>query len=51
MSIFWPKKDIIDFMKKAGCTLRELLPESEYKELHRAEIVDKIFINLENRSD
>ena len=27
------------------------MPESEYKELHRAEIVDKIFTNLEKRSD
>ena len=48
LSIFWPKKDIVDFMKKVGCTSRELMPESEYKELHRAEIVDKIFTNLEN---
>ena len=38
-------------MKKVGCTSRELMPESEYKELHRAEIVDKIFTNLEKRSD
>lgn len=38
-------------MKKVACTLKELLLESEYKELHRAEIVDKIFTNLENRSD
>ena len=37
LSIFGPQKDIIDFMKKVGCILRELLPESEYKELHRAE--------------
>lgn len=51
LSIFWPKKDIVDFMKKIGCTSRELLVESEYKELHRAEIVDKIFYNLEKRSD
>lgn len=46
LSIFWPKKDIVDFMKKVGCTSRELMPESEYKELHRAEIVDKIFTNF-----
>ena len=51
LSIFWPKKDIVDFMKKVGCTSRELMPESEYKELHRAEIVDKIFTNLEKTSD
>lgn len=51
LSIFWPKKDIVDFMKKVGCTSRELIAENEYKELHRAEIIDKIFSNLEKRSD
>lgn len=51
LSIFWPKKDIVDFMRKIGCTSKELMPESEYKELHRIEIVDRIFLNLEKRSD
>lgn len=51
LSIFWSKKDIIDFMKKVGCTSRELIAESGYNELHRAEIVDRIFANLEKRSD
>lgn len=51
LSIFWPKKDIIDFFKKVGCTQRELIPEDEYKELHRAEIIDRVFANLEKRSD
>lgn len=51
LSIFWPKKDIVNFMKKVGCTSKELIPENEYKELHRAEIVDRIFSNLEKRSD
>lgn len=51
LSIFWPKKDIVDFMKRIGCTSRELIPEKEYKVLHRVEIVDKIFANLEKRSD
>lgn len=51
LSIFWPKKDIIDFMKNMGCTSKDLMPENEYKELHRAEIVDRIFNNLEQRSD
>lgn len=51
LSIFWPKKDIIDFMKKVGCTSRELIPENEWKELHRAEIIDGIFANLEKRND
>lgn len=51
LSIFWSQKDIIDFMKKVGCTSRELIPKSKYKELHRAEIVDIVFANLEKRSD
>ncbi len=51
LSIFWPKKDIMDFVKKAGCTQTELLSESEYKELHRSEIVERVFINLEKRKD
>lgn len=27
LSIFWPKKDIVDFFQKSGCTQRELMPE------------------------
>lgn len=51
LSIFWPKKDIVDFMKNIGCTTKELMTENEYRELHRAEIVDMIFSNLEKWSD
>ena len=38
LSIFGPKKDIVDFFQKSGCTQRELMPESEYRDLHRGEI-------------
>ena len=41
LSIFWPKKDIMDFFKKARCNQTELLSENEYKELHRSEIVEQ----------
>lgn len=51
LSIFWPKRDIIDFFHNVSCTSRELMPESEYKELPRAKIVDIVFSNLEKRSD
>lgn len=27
LSIFWPKKDIVDFFQKSGCTQRELMPD------------------------
>lgn len=51
LSIFWPKKDIIDFFKNTSCTSKDLIMESEYKELSRAQIVDIVFSNLEKRSD
>ena len=51
LSIFWPKKDIIDFFKNASCTSKDLIMESEYKELSRAKIADMVFDNLEKRSD
>ncbi len=51
LSVFWPKKDIMDFFKKAGCTQTELLSENEYKELHRSEIVERVFTNLEKWKD
>ncbi len=38
LSIFLSKKDIADFSQKEGCTQREWMPESEYRELHRVEI-------------
>ena len=38
LSVFRPKKDIVDFFQKSGCTQRELMPESEYRDLHRVEI-------------
>lgn len=51
LSIFWPKKDIIDFFKRVGCTYRELPLNGEVEELHRAEIVNRVFIALESRAD
>ena len=41
----------IYFLRSIGCVSRDLIPENEYKELNRAEIVDRIFYNLEQRSD
>lgn len=51
LSIFWPKKEIMNFFQNVGCTSRELMPENEYKELPRAKIIDIVFSNLEKRSD
>ncbi len=51
LSIFWPKKGIVDFFQKSGCTQRELMPESEYRDLHRVEIIERVFSNLEKRND
>ncbi len=30
LSIFWSKKDIVDFFRKAGCTQRGLMTKSGY---------------------
>ncbi|ACV63039.1 hypothetical protein Dtox_2222 [Desulfofarcimen acetoxidans DSM 771] len=51
LSIFWPKKDIIDFFKNSGCTGRELLSESVYDKMFRNSIVDTMFDRLEARND
>lgn len=51
LSIFWSKKDIVDFMKNNGCSSRDVMTENEYMKLHRAEIIDEIFCNLQKRSD
>lgn len=51
LSIFWPKKDIIEFFENAGCTKRDLPKEHEIGELYRYEIVDMVFLNLNRRAD
>ena len=51
LSILGPKEDIVDFFQKSGCTQRELMPESEYRDLHRVEIIERVFSNLEKRND
>lgn len=49
LSIFWPKKDIIAFLKNNGCTTIDLRGISE--ELHRSTIIDSAFEQLYDRGD
>ncbi len=51
LSIFWAKKDIIEFFENTGCTDRELLPKNVYDGMSRNIIVDEIFKKLELRVD
>lgn len=51
LSIFWAKKDIIEFFENVGCTNRELLPKNVYDGMSRNIIVDEIFNKLELRTD
>ncbi|MFD1849419.1 restriction endonuclease [Oceanobacillus bengalensis] len=49
LSIFWPKKDIIDFFINNGCTKSDLKNVNE--SLKRSQIIDMVFGNLNNRVD
>ena len=51
LSLFWAKKDIMDFFRRAGCTSKDLISKEEMAELRRAEIVNRVFSNLECRPD
>lgn len=51
LSIFWAKKDIIDFFGSIGCTSRELIPKDVYDGMSRNSIVDEVFNKLEGRTD
>lgn len=51
LSVFWAKKDIIDFFESIGCTSRDLIHKGVYDEMSRNSIVDEIFKKLEVRND
>ena len=53
LSLFWPRKDIVGFFEKHGCTKAEIAPlqlEGE-NALKRPEIIDALFTALAARSD
>ena len=53
LSLFWPRKDIVGFFEKHGCTKAEIasVPLEGESALKRHEIVDALFIALAARSD
>ena len=51
LSVIWPKKDIISFLKKYGCTKFDLAPVKRYKDLTRPKIVYLVFRQLSSRND
>lgn len=53
LSLFWPRKDIVGFFEKHGCTKAEIAPlqlEGEHA-LKRHEVVDALFSALAARSE
>lgn len=51
LSLFWAKKDIVDFFKNNGCTTKELPKVNAVNDLSRNTIVDFVFNNLKMRAD
>lgn len=53
LAIFWPKKDIVAFLRNNNCTARDLQDVVNYEEtgIGRAEIVDRTFARLHARDD
>nr|WP_245247362.1 MULTISPECIES: restriction endonuclease [unclassified Paenibacillus] len=53
LAIFWPKEQIVDFLKNNNCTSRDLAVVKNYNEesLNRAQIVDRVFQALHSRDD
>lgn len=53
LSLFWPRKDIVGFFEKHGCTKAEIasVPLEGESALKRHEIVDALFSALAARSD
>lgn len=50
LSLFWSKKEIIDFLKNNGCSNNELR-KIDTNELARYQIIDCVFDRLQDRSD
>ena len=53
LSLFWPRKDIVGFFEKHGCSKAELsgLQIEGESGLKRHEIIDVLFAKLDARSD
>ena len=51
LSIFWPKKDIIEFFENNNCSIRELPSKKISDDMSRYEIVEYVFKNLLLRTD
>jgi len=53
LAIFWPREDIISFLKNNGCTTNDLRKVNNYDDLklNRAKIIDIVFDGLYSRDD
>lgn len=51
LKIFWPKDHIVQFFEDNGCTSADIKTLGEHKELHRYQIVDRMFDHLSAKQD
>jgi len=51
LSIFWAKKDIFSFFSDHDCTTSDLRVIEKFKEMSRADMIDKMFSQLASRTD
>jgi hypothetical protein len=51
LKIFWPKDHIVQFFENNGCTSTDIKVLGDHKELHRYQIVDKMFDHLSAKPD
>ena len=51
LSLIWPKKDIHSFFINNGCTKSDIKIISNYQELKRIEIINKMFDHLSSKPD
>lgn len=51
LSLLWPKKDVVGFFSDHGCTPADLKVVSDYEQLSRVAIIDKVFAHLTSKAD
>ena len=51
LKLLWPKNDIVIFFRNSGCTDNDIQCISNYKEIHRYQIIDTMFSYLDSKPD
>jgi hypothetical protein len=51
LKIFWPKDHIVQFFQNNGCTTADIKVLGDHRELHRYQMVDRMFDHLSAKPD